>query len=60
MQLDGRFQALLGEQITDRFAAGLGQTFGLGANLALKLGVLLEKDRGGPQTEWSTSLHWYF
>ena len=31
-----------------------------GRNLALKLDLLLEKDRGGPQTEWSTSLHWYF
>ncbi len=60
MQLDGRLQALLGEEITDRFDAGLGQTLELTANLALKLDLLVEKDRGGPQTEWSTSLHWYF
>jgi hypothetical protein len=60
VQLDGRVQALLGEEITERFDAGLGQTLELTSNLALKLDLLLEKDRGGPQTEWSTSLHWYF
>jgi hypothetical protein len=60
VQLDGRVQALLGEEITERYDAGLGQTLALTTNLALKLDLLLEKDRGGPQTEWSTSLHWYF
>ncbi len=60
VQLDSRVQALLGETVTDRFDAGLGQTLALTANLALKLDLLVEKDRGGPQTEWSTSLHWYF
>ena len=60
VQLDSRLQALLGETITDRFDAGLGQTLALTANLALKLDLMLDKDRGGPQTEWSTSLHWYF
>ncbi len=60
VQLDSRLQALLGETITDRFDAGLGQTLELTANLALKLDLLVDKDRGGPQTEWSTSIHWYF
>ncbi len=60
VQLDGRLQALLGEAITGRFDAGLGQTLDLTPNLALKLDLVVEKNRGGPQTEWSTSLHWYF
>ncbi len=60
VQLDGRVQALLGEEITERYDAGLDQTLALTSNLALKLDLFLEKDRGGPQTEWSTSLHWYF
>ncbi len=60
VQVDSRLQALLGETITDRFQAGLDQTLELTANLALKLDLVVEKDRGGPQTEWSTSLHWYF
>jgi hypothetical protein len=60
VQLTGRFQALLGGEITDRFGAGLGQTVELASNLALKLDLAVEKDRGAPQTEWSTSLHWYF
>jgi hypothetical protein len=60
VQLNGRLQALLGDEITDRFAAGLGQTLELASNLALKLDLAVEKDRGGPQSEWSTSLHWYF
>jgi hypothetical protein len=59
-QFECRLQALLGDEITDRFAAGLGQTLELTSNLALKLDLGVEKDRGGPQTEWSTSLHWYF
>ena len=60
VQLDSSLQALLGEEITERYDAGLGQTLELTANLALKLDLLVAKDRGGPQTEWSTSLHWYF
>jgi hypothetical protein len=60
VQLDARLQALLGEEITDRFGAGLGQTVELARNLALKVDLVVEKDRGDPQTEWSTSLHWYF
>ena len=29
-------------------------------NLALKVGLLLEDDRDGLQTEWASALHWYF
>ena len=58
--LDGRWQLLLGADPADRFDLSLGQTFALGRNLALKVSLLLEDDRGGVQTEWASALHWYF
>jgi hypothetical protein len=43
-----------------RSGLALGQTFALRRNLALKVGLLLEDDRDGLQTEWSSALNWYF
>jgi hypothetical protein len=42
------------------YGADLGQNLALTPNLALRLNLLVENEGGGAQTEWATSLHWYF
>ena len=59
-QLRARGQALLGGQVRGAYGAGLGQNLALTPNLALRLDLLVENEGGGAQTEWATSLHWYF
>jgi hypothetical protein len=59
-RLQGRAQALLNDRVRGRFGADLGQSFAIAPNLALELDLLVENDGGGAQTEWSTSLNWYF
>jgi hypothetical protein len=58
--LEGHTRLSLGRAIDQRYGARLGQGFGLTPNLALKFEALVEDDGGGAQTEWSSSLHWYF
>ena len=58
--LDGRWQLQIGEDLADRFDLSLGQSFALHRNLALEVGLLVEDDRGGVQTEWASTLRWYF
>jgi hypothetical protein len=60
LSLEGRYQLLLSDGLGDRYDVALGQTFALRPNLALKLDLLVEDDRNGAQTEWSSGLHWYF
>ena len=60
LTLDGRFQLLVSDDLAARSELSLGQTFALRRNLALKVGLLLEDDRDGLQTEWASALHWYF
>ena len=60
LTLDGRFQLLVSDDLAARSDLSLGQTFALRRNLALKVGLLLEDDRDGLQTEWASALHWYF
>ncbi len=59
-QAQGRSQILLNDRVRAQLDADLGQSLALARNLALKLDLLIENDGGGAQTEWSTSLHWYF
>jgi Domain of unknown function (DUF4105) len=59
-RLQGRAQALLNDRVRGRFGADLGQSFAITPNLALELDLLVENEGGGAQTEWSTSLNWYF
>jgi hypothetical protein len=58
--LEGRWQLRLGDDLGDRYALSLGQTFALHRNLALEVNLLLEDDRDGVQTEWASALNWYF
>ena len=59
-QLQGRSQLLLGDRVRGAYGAELGQNLALSPNLALRLNLLVENEGGGAQTEWATSLHWYF
>jgi Domain of unknown function (DUF4105) len=59
-QLQGRGQVLLGDRVRAAYGAELGQNLALTRNLALRLNLLVENEGGGAQTEWATSLHWYF
>ena len=59
-QLQGRSQLLLGDRVRGAYGAELGQNLALTPNLALRLDLLVENEGGGAQTEWATSLHWYF
>ena len=58
--LEGHTKLSIGRAIDQRYGARLGQGFGLAPNLALKFEALVEDEGGGAQTEWSSSLHWYF
>jgi hypothetical protein len=60
LALEGRWQLMLSDDPGERYGLGFGQTFALRRNLALRLDLLLEDDRGGLQTEWASALHWYF
>jgi Domain of unknown function (DUF4105) len=59
-QLQGRSQVLLGDGVRGAYGAELGQNLALTPNLALRVNLLVENEGGGAQTEWATSLHWYF
>jgi hypothetical protein len=59
-QLQTRSQLLLGDRVRGAYGAELGQNLALTPNLALRLDLLVENEGGGAQTEWATSLHWYF
>jgi hypothetical protein len=58
-QVRGRSQLLFNDRVRARLGADLGQSLTLAPNLALELDLLIESYRG-TQSEWSTSLHWYF
>ena len=60
LSLDGRLQLLVSDDVAGRSDLALGQTFALHRNLALEVGLLLEDDRDGLQTEWASALNWYF
>jgi Domain of unknown function (DUF4105) len=59
-QLQGRGQLLYNDRPRAVYGAGLAQNLALTRNLALRLDLLVENGGGGAQTEWATSLHWYF
>jgi hypothetical protein len=58
LQLGG--QLLLGDPVRGAYGAELGQNLALAPNLALRLDLLVENEGGGAQSEWATSLYWYF
>ena len=55
-----RYQLRFGEATRDRYRLRLGQSLGLGRNLALKLEASLEDEGSGAEQEFLTSLDWYF
>jgi hypothetical protein len=59
-QLQARSQLLVGDRVRGAYGAELGQSLAIAPNLALRLDLLVENEGGGAQTEWATSLHWYF
>jgi hypothetical protein len=59
-QLHVTGQLLVGDRVRPAYGADLGQNLALTPNLALRLGLLVENEGGGTQTEWATSLQWYF
>jgi hypothetical protein len=60
LELDGRWQEVLGGGRDSRFAAGVQLGFALGRNWAVRIGGGVENDGRGTFGQWSSSLNWYF
>ncbi|MGI9435265.1 MAG: Lnb N-terminal periplasmic domain-containing protein [Geminicoccaceae bacterium] len=57
---DARYQFRFGEDVDDRYEISLGQSYGFVANLSIKFEAALEDEGGGAQSEFLSSLNWYF
>jgi hypothetical protein len=60
LALESRAQVRLGEKTRGRYEVKAGQSFGLGADLSLKLEGGIEDEGQGLQALWLASLNWYF
>ena len=58
--VDAGFQVRFGEVLHDRYRLNVGQSYGLTADLAIRLEFGLVDDGSGLQPEWLSSLNWYF
>lgn len=56
----GSYRLRFGERLRDAYEMRLGQSYGLTANLAIKLELALEDEGGGLQPELLSTLNWYF
>jgi hypothetical protein len=54
------YRLRVGERVRDAYALRLGQSYGVTANLAIKLELALEDEGGGLQPELLSTLNWYF
>ena len=57
---DGRFQLRFGKQTDERYDIRLGQSYGFSSDFAIKVEAGIEDEGGGPQSEFLSSLNWYF
>jgi hypothetical protein len=56
----GSYQVRFGERVRDGYELRLGQSYGLAADLAIKVELALEDQGGGMQPELLSTLNWYF
>ncbi|MCB1971104.1 MAG: DUF4105 domain-containing protein [Geminicoccaceae bacterium] len=54
------YRLRIGESLHDRYRLHVGQSYGLTANLAIRLELGLADDGSGLQPEWLSTLNWYF
>lgn len=58
--LDGGYRLRFGQRVEDAYGFRLGQSYGLAADLAIKLELALEDEGDGLQPEVLSTLNWYF
>ncbi len=60
LSAEGRFQLRFGDETDSRYQLRVGQSYGFTRNIAIKLEAGLEDEGAGPQSEFMSSLNWYF
>lgn len=58
--LDGGYRLRFGQRVEEAYGIRLGQSYGLAADLAIKLELALEDEGDGLQPEVLSTLNWYF